>query len=131
MEIGLQDAPFSMLLQRFVHPDREANYVGQRLRIAHLTSERGRALNGKICRVENFDRKTQEARLHCVVEGDETSGEVIKLKSTNLVPLEAAVLENFMSGSAGDDDESRFSTFDFGCGSRRWLAESLEQAWWW
>ena len=46
--------------------------VGGSFRIAHLTSENGRTLNGKICRVLGFTpdpKKNPDMRLQCLVEG--------------------------------------------------------------
>lgn len=80
--------------------------MGKRFRIAHLTSERGRTLNGKICMVRDYDKTTTEARLHCEVEKEEDEEEggtnkkptAVKLKAINLQPLGAIALKDFMAG---------------------------------
>jgi hypothetical protein len=98
--VPLTDLPVDYLLEQMVRPQRQQQ-VGQRFRIAHLTSAKGMTLNGKICTVRGFDTETVEARLHCEVENES----VLKLKFTNLVPLDACILEQYMEKSPPIPDE--------------------------
>lgn len=106
------DMPVSTLLQQIVYPNRQRD-IGHRFRIAHLTSKAGKELNGQVCTVVGFDQDPQ-ARLHCRVGADDDKsgsgsgaggGTVKRLKATNLVTLEAAVMENFMPESAPIQDD--------------------------
>jgi hypothetical protein len=56
-------------------------------------------MNGKLCVVKGgFDRETTKARLHCT---QRESGESVRLKMSNLLPLsDASPLGSFMSASS-------------------------------
>jgi len=85
------------MLEQVVYPDRQ-KMIGERFKIVHLESEKGKGLNGRYCTVVGFDRD-KIARLHCRIEGD--NEEAVKLKNRNLVAEETnAALENFMENSA-------------------------------
>ena len=96
---SMTDIPILQLMEQMVYPERQ-NMVGERFRVAHLTSAKGKTLNGKICRVHGYDRTT-EARLHCeILEESSETNPVMKLKNSNLVVLAASVLESYMNNSA-------------------------------
>ena len=93
--LGLNKLDPRGIIEQFVHPDIRRNYVGKKFRIVHLKSEKGKKLNGKICNVINFDHVGNDARLHCVTNGPKQSH---NLKMTNLIPLEAKFLDEYMQG---------------------------------
>ena len=81
--------------------------VGGSFRIAHLTSENGRTLNGKICRVLGFTpdpKKNPDMRLQCLVEGG--SKKPMLIKGSNLVHLEASMMQSLMQASVPLSDEN-------------------------
>jgi len=71
---GYLDTQSQMLNQSFVDT--------QHYQIAHLTSERGRKLNGKSCRVVGFSGATHETRFHVEIAGESK----LRLKKENLIP---------------------------------------------
>jgi hypothetical protein len=112
--MNLAHVPIEMLYEQIVHPSFQ-KMVGGRFKIAHLKSEKGKLLNGKICTVVGYD-KGEAARLHCriIMEGSNGDGgennkskpPPVRVKFSNLVPLEAnEALENFMSTSAPMSNE--------------------------
>lgn len=89
--------------------------IGKRYKIVHLQSERGQLLNGKCCRVLNYDHNRRShtnvdydyvPRLHCQLETDDVNETtMVKLKLSNLVSLDdgggrGEALETFMDGSS-------------------------------
>ena len=95
----LMNLPISVLMDQLVYPNRQGD-IGKRYRIAHLTSEAGKKLNGNMCTVVGFDRDTKDARLHSRVENDSNEESIKRLKQTNLVRLEAAVLGHNMPNTS-------------------------------
>jgi len=79
--------------------------IGNDFRIDHLTSEKGKTLNGKACRVVGFTANhatNADARVQCVLkeDGDGTKSKpILLLKGRNLVPVEANIMRTYMSAS--------------------------------
>jgi len=71
---GFVDTQARALNQDFVNE--------QHYRIAHLTSERGKQLNGKAGRLVGFSGATHNTRFHVEVDGEAT----LLLKKENLIP---------------------------------------------
>jgi len=82
-------------------PDREANMVSKNFRVAHLTSEKGKKMNGKKCTVFGVDH-TEEARLHCKIID---TGETMKLKNVNLQAWESRFLDGWMRNNDEKTEE--------------------------
>jgi Ring finger domain len=103
----LQDLPLQYIFEKIIYPPLE-RMVGKRYKIAHLKSEKGQLLNGKVCQVKGYDHSGRAnaqtvPRLHCRIEGED---EMMKIKLSNLVPLEAgSALETFMNASRPIPDE--------------------------
>ena len=84
------------------------NMVGHSFRIDHLTSERGRALNGKACRVVGFTanpRTNPDMRLQCVLMDDDSNSKPVLIKGSNLVPQDANLMRTLMQQSSPLSDE--------------------------
>ena len=76
--------------------------IGERFRIDHLTSERGRTMNGKICRVVSFAasyQKNPDMRVGCKIEEDGSESPPISFKVCNLVRLDGNIMQNLMQAS--------------------------------
>ncbi|CAB9516394.1 expressed unknown protein [Seminavis robusta] len=102
---SLQGMPVSVLYEQVIYPQLQAQ-VGRSFKIAHLKSERGQALNGKLCKVTGFDRDQDQARVHCWLISQEEKKKKLSLKWQNLIPLEAnQALENFMTASTPIADD--------------------------
>ena len=100
---SLQGIPLEALYEQIIYPQLQQQ-VGHSFKIAHLKSERGQALNGKICKVQGYDRNEQP-RLHCLLL-DDANQKPIGIKWQNLIPLEAnQALENFMAANTSIPDE--------------------------
>ena len=79
--------------------------VNRSFRIAHLTTERGRTLNGKTCKAVKFTAdfsNNPDMRLQCLIEGGEKP---ILVKGDNLIPVEANVMQSLMQGSSPLSDD--------------------------
>jgi hypothetical protein len=99
--MNLAGLPVETLYEQLIYPQMQRQ-VGCQFKIAHLKSEKGKALNGKTCKITGFDRN-EEARLHCKIGN---AKKPISVKWQNLIPLEAnEALENFMSASAPLSDD--------------------------
>ena len=84
--------------------------VGEKFRIDHLTSERGRTMNGKICRAVSFTpnfRANPDMRLGCKIQEDDGSelSTPISFKCCNLVRLEANIMQHLCRTSKPLSDE--------------------------
>ncbi|EOD19874.1 hypothetical protein EMIHUDRAFT_444805 [Emiliania huxleyi CCMP1516] len=66
--------------ERMIRQHLDTHFVGQELVLRHLTSTRGRHLNGQSARVVGRDREPGRYRLHVSVNG----GEPFRVLSTNL-----------------------------------------------
>lgn len=77
--------------------------VGQPYRVDHLTSEKGKELNGKTCNVIGVTLNhvtNPQARLQCqIINDDGSESRPLLLKGCNLVPLEAQVMKDLFSNS--------------------------------
>ena len=78
-------------------------YAGRSFRVAHLTSEKGKTLNGKLCRVVGFTSSyanNPEMRLQCRIrESDGKESKPMLLKSCNLVPADSRIMWELLSAS--------------------------------
>ena len=78
-------------------------YIGHKFRVDHLTSEKGKTLNGKLCRVVGFtpDYATNpDMRLQCkIIESDGKESKAMLLKGSNLVPTDSRIMWERMSAS--------------------------------
>lgn len=77
--------------------------IGQEFRVDHLTSEKGKTLNGKLCRVVGFTSNyatNPDMRLQCkIMESDGKKSKAILLKSGNLVATDSRIMWELMSAS--------------------------------
>lgn len=110
MEMNLETIPLEWLYEQMVYP-RSNSWVGKRFRIMHLKSSRGHELNGKTCVVIGYDRDNKVARVHCKVE---ETGEMVKLKRYNVMPLDGYLpaIETFMEASPPIPDETLASCLE-------------------
>ncbi|KAL7445220.1 hypothetical protein ACHAXM_011900 [Skeletonema potamos] len=81
-------------------------YVGQQFRVDHLTSEKGKTLNGKLCQVVGFTPSyatNPDMRLQCRILEESDDGrkesKPILLKSCNLVHSSSRIMYELMSAS--------------------------------
>eukprot|EP00577_Skeletonema_sp_RCC1716_P019368 CAMPEP_0113411466 /NCGR_PEP_ID=MMETSP0013_2-20120614/22280_1 /TAXON_ID=2843 ORGANISM="Skeletonema costatum, Strain 1716" /NCGR_SAMPLE_ID=MMETSP0013_2 /ASSEMBLY_ACC=CAM_ASM_000158 /LENGTH=327 /DNA_ID=CAMNT_0000297821 /DNA_START=99 /DNA_END=1079 /DNA_ORIENTATION=- /assembly_acc=CAM_ASM_000158 len=78
-------------------------YIGRQFRVDHLTSEKGKTLNGKICRVVGFTSNyatNPDMRLQCkIIESDGSESKAMLLKGCNLVPTDSRIMWELMSAS--------------------------------
>lgn len=91
--------------------------IGGTFRIDHLTSDKGRTMNGKTCRVIGFTadyKRNPDMRLQCKLD---EGGNCVLLKESNLVRTEANIMRTLMEGSSLLTDDKIMS------GLRQGLAE--------
>jgi hypothetical protein len=104
--VPINQVPMEVIYDQMVYPQFQ-NMIGQSFKVAHLKSQEGHTLNGKMCRVTGYDDKYErQPRLHCLivsVNGEEQTGQPNKkkrIKLQNLIPVQAnQALEQFMSSS--------------------------------
>lgn len=96
MEVPFTNLPKEQLYNLFSEASQQ--YVGQQFRVAHLTSEKGKTLNGKMCRVIGFTNSyasNPDMRLQCKI----TEGKPMLLKSCNLVHPSSRIMWDLLSAS--------------------------------
>ncbi|KAL7492920.1 hypothetical protein ACHAWT_002056 [Skeletonema menzelii] len=98
--------PFSNLSKEQVYSmfsSTQQHCIGQTFRVDHLTSEKGKTLNGKLCRVVGFTSNyatNPDMRLQCkIIESDGKESKAILLKSGNLVHTDSRIMWELMSAS--------------------------------